>query len=99
MYITVPVNPVTITPPGDNNVVDIIGGETHICTCTTYSCRPAAWILWYNYFFIFITVPVTTMTITPAGDHNVVDIIEGRTQTFTCTTDSCRPDTWIQWYN
>jgi hypothetical protein len=41
---------------------------------------------------------VTTVTITPAGDNNVVDIIEGETQTFTCTTDSSRPAAWIQWY-
>jgi hypothetical protein len=40
---------------------------------------------------------VTTVTITPAGDNNVVDIIEGETQTFTCTTDSSRPAAWIQW--
>jgi hypothetical protein len=38
------------------------------------------------------------VTITPAGDNNVVDIIEGETQTFSCTTDSGRPATWIQWY-
>ena len=37
------------------------------------------------------------MTITP-GDNSVLDIIEGETQTFTCTTDSCRPAAWIQWY-
>ena len=47
---------------------------------------------------IYITVPVTTVTITPAGENNVVDIIEGETQTFTCTTDSSRPAAWIQWY-
>jgi hypothetical protein len=41
---------------------------------------------------------VTTVTITPAGDNNVVDIIEGETQTFNCTTDSRRPAAWIQWY-
>jgi hypothetical protein len=41
---------------------------------------------------------VKTVTITPAGDNNVVDIIEGETQTFTCTTDSGRPAAWIQWY-
>jgi hypothetical protein len=45
---------------------------------------------------IYITVPVTTVTITPAGDNNVVDIIEGETQTFNCTTDSSRPAAWIQ---
>ena len=38
------------------------------------------------------------MTITPAGENNVVDIIEVETQTFTCTTDSSRPAAWIQWY-
>ena len=47
---------------------------------------------------IYITVPVTTATITPSGDNNVVDITEGETQTFTCTTDSSRPASWIQWY-
>jgi hypothetical protein len=41
---------------------------------------------------------VTTVTITPAGDNNVVDIIEGETHTFTCTTDSSRPAASIQWY-
>jgi hypothetical protein len=41
---------------------------------------------------------VTTVTITPAGDNNVVDIIEGETRTFNCTTDSCRPAARIQWY-
>jgi hypothetical protein len=41
---------------------------------------------------------VTTVTITPAGDTNIVDIIEGETQTFACTTDSNHPLTWIQWY-
>jgi hypothetical protein len=46
----------------------------------------------------YITVPMTTVTITPAGDNNVVDIIEGETDTFTCTTDSSRPAAWIQWY-
>ena len=38
------------------------------------------------------------MTITPAGDNNVVDIIEGETQTFNCTIDPSRPAAWIQWY-
>jgi hypothetical protein len=38
------------------------------------------------------------VAITPSGDNNVVDIIEGETQTFTCTTDSSCPVAWIQWY-
>jgi hypothetical protein len=41
---------------------------------------------------------LTTVTITPAGDNNEVDVVEGETQTFTCTTDSSRPAAWIQWY-
>jgi O-acetyl-ADP-ribose deacetylase (regulator of RNase III) len=48
---------------------------------------------------IYITVPVTTVAITPAGENNVVYIIEGETQTFACTTASSRPATWIQLYN
>ena len=47
---------------------------------------------------IYISVPVITVTITPGGDNNVVDIVEGQTQTFTCTTNSSRPAAWIQWY-
>ena len=47
---------------------------------------------------ICIAVPVTTVTIIPPGDNNVIDIIEGQTQTCTCTTDSSRPAAWIQWY-
>ena len=41
---------------------------------------------------------MTTVTITPAGDNNVVNIIDGETQKFNCTTDSSRPAAWIQWY-
>ena len=48
---------------------------------------------------IYITVPVTPVRITPAGDNNVIYIVEGESQTFTCTTDSRRPAAWIQWYN
>ena len=47
---------------------------------------------------IYITVPVTTVTIIPAGNYSVVNIIEGKTQTFNCTTGSSRPAAWIQWY-
>ena len=41
---------------------------------------------------------MSNVTITPAGDNNVVDIIKGETQIFNCTTDSIRPAAWIQWY-
>jgi hypothetical protein len=47
---------------------------------------------------IYITVPVTTVAITPAGDNNVVDIIEGEAKICTCTIDFSRPAAWIQWY-
>ena len=47
---------------------------------------------------IYITVPVTTVTIIPAGDENVVDLTDGETQTFTCTTYYSRPAAWMQWY-
>ena len=47
---------------------------------------------------IYVAVPVKTVIITPGGDNNVVDMIEGETQTFTCTTGSSRPAAWIQWY-
>ena len=41
---------------------------------------------------------MTTVTITPSGDNNVVYIIAGEKQTFTCTTNYSRPAAWIQWY-
>ena len=47
---------------------------------------------------IYITVPVTTVTITPCGGNSIVTIVEGEKQTFTCTTDSSRPAASIQWY-
>ena len=45
---------------------------------------------------IDITALVTTVTITPAGDNNVVDIIEGETHIFACTTGSSRRIAWMQ---
>jgi hypothetical protein len=47
---------------------------------------------------IYISVPVTAVTISPDGNNNVVDIVEGQNQTFNCTTDSSRPSAWIHWY-
>ena len=41
---------------------------------------------------------MTIVTITPAADNNVVDIIEGEIRNCTCTTDSIRPAASIQWY-
>ena len=49
-----------------------------------------------NLILLYITVSLTTVTITPVGDKNVVDIVEGETQTSTCTTYSSRPAAWIQ---
>ena len=101
IYITVPVTTVTITPSGDNNVECSVEGESQTFTCTTDSSRPAVWIQWYNYHYmcIYITVPVTTVTITTSGDNNVEYIVEGEARTFTCTTDSSRPAAWVQWHN
>ena len=42
---------------------------------------------------------MTTVTITPGGDNNVVYILEGETWTVTCAADSSRAAAWIQWYN
>ena len=39
---------------------------------------------------IYITVPVTTVTLTPGGDNNVVYILEGEIWTVTCVADSSR---------
>ena len=64
--------------------------QTPVVLLPVYSCI---------IIIIYITVPVTTVRITPASDNNVVDIIEGETQSITCTTDSSRPAAWIQWYN
>ena len=48
---------------------------------------------------IYISVPVTTVTMTPGGDNNIVDIIEGEIWTVICAADSSRAAAWIQWYN
>jgi hypothetical protein len=47
---------------------------------------------------IYITVPVTTVTITPTGASSVVDIVMVG-NIFACTLDSSRSAVWIQWYN
>ncbi|CAC5421800.1 unnamed protein product [Mytilus coruscus] len=49
-------------------------------------------------FRFSVNVPVTSLTITPAVTNDIINVAEGQTQTFTCTTDSCRPAAWIQWY-
>ena len=59
---------------------------------------PQELIQYYLIIIIYITVPVTTVTFTPSGDNNVVDIIQGQTQTFTCTTNPIRPAALILWY-
>jgi hypothetical protein len=38
------------------------------------------------------------VTIPPAGDNNVVYIVEGEKWTVTCAADSGRAAAWIQWY-
>jgi hypothetical protein len=57
----------------------------------TYHIRYSGIIL-----IIYITVPVTTVTITPVGNNNVRYIIEGETRIYTCTTDSSRPAALFQ---
>ena len=59
---------------------------------------PQELIQYYLIIIIYITVLVTTVTFTPSGDNNVVDIIKGQTQTFICTTNPIRPAAWILWY-
>lgn len=67
-----------------------------------YGCHQllSSGLIKYNLIILIfnITVPVTTVTFTPGGDNNVVDIEEGETQPFTCYTDHIRPEAWIQWY-
>jgi hypothetical protein len=51
-----------------------IEGDTPIFTCTTYFSSHSAW---YSIILIIIYIPVlvTTVTITPAGINNVVDVV------------------------
>ena len=42
------------------------------------------------HIIIYISVPLTTVTITPGGDNNVVYILEGEIWTVTCVADSSR---------
>ena len=48
---------------------------------------------------IDISVAVTSVTIIPAGDNNVVYFTEGEIWTVTCAADFGGPAAWIQWYN
>ncbi|VDI75884.1 Hypothetical predicted protein [Mytilus galloprovincialis] len=47
---------------------------------------------------IYIQIPPTALTITPVADSNVISIMKGGTETFNCTTNSCRPAARILWY-
>lgn len=51
-----------------------------------------------NKYSIYILVPVTSVTLTPAFTNNIIYLLNEETQIFTCTTDSIRPAAWIQWY-
>ena len=48
---------------------------------------------------IDISVAVTSVTIIPAGDNNVVYCAEGEIWTVTFAADFGDPAAWIQWYN
>jgi hypothetical protein len=62
------------TPTGNNTVLDIVK-ERHIHLHVLQT--PVVLLPGYNVIIviIYITAPVTTVTITPAGDNNIVDSI------------------------
>ena len=77
--------------------VDIAKGETqklHVLPTPVVMLTGCRGII----IIIYITVLTTKVAISSAGDNNVVYIVKGKTQTFTCTTDSSRHAAWIQWY-
>lgn len=38
------------------------------------------------------------MTIKPTSENNIISVVEGKSHTFTCTTEFSRPAAYIQWY-
>lgn len=52
----------------------------------------------HNNYILFFTVPVTTVILKPAGVDNVLNVVEGKSQTLTCITNPSRPSALIQWY-
>ena len=77
----------------DNNAVDSIEGEKQTLTCIT---DPFLLLPGCSGIISYISVPVSTVTITPGGDNNVIYILEGEIWTVTCAADSSRAATWIQ---
>ncbi|VDI34182.1 Hypothetical predicted protein, partial [Mytilus galloprovincialis] len=54
-----------------------------------------------NIDFKFVLAPITTVDITVEKDiiaNDEIELIEGKSQTFTCTTSPSRPAAWIQWH-
>ncbi|XP_071176544.1 synaptogenesis protein syg-2-like [Mytilus edulis] len=47
---------------------------------------------------IYIQIPLTIVTITPAGINNSAKVVVGDKRTFSCSTGLSRPAAWIQWY-
>lgn len=52
----------------------------------------------FSKFFTYILVPVKKLTIKPAENNNVTNVVNGEIKIFTCTTDKSRPAALIQWY-
>ncbi|CAC5394896.1 unnamed protein product [Mytilus coruscus] len=51
-----------------------------------------------NELELYVIIPVKTITITLTGNNDKLNVVEGQTNTFSCTTSPCRPSAWIQWY-
>ena len=66
----------------------------------SYSSLCSRWFTIHTngYIIIVFIVQVKILTIAPSGTNNVVSVVSGESQTFTCTTDTSRPATSIQWY-
>lgn len=54
----------------------------------------------YNIYVITndVTVPVIDVTILPDGENNIINMVKGEKQNFTCTTGLSRPAALIHWY-
>ena len=76
----------------DNNAVDNIEGEKQTLKCIT---DPFVLLPGCSGKISYISVPVSTVTIIPGGDNNVIYILEGEIWTVACAADSRRAATWI----
>ncbi|VDI36438.1 Hypothetical predicted protein [Mytilus galloprovincialis] len=51
-----------------------------------------------NFNDFIYTAPVAKVDIEPQGENNEIDVVEGDTIIFTCTTNPSRPAAWIHWF-